>query len=314
VALGPRAHDEQVMSTDRARIDTALHRLHTVLVHHDLRVMSGAPAAYLADFEERVVGGIEHAVAAGESLVKPLPSKKTLTTAEAMGSLATTLIAIAQDRNGLRRPDALHALVVRHCPEADREYWAGESERRVFGLIRHEPDVRKLVADVIVEARDDNLVLLVNTRWLSAHADIRRHITDPWEGGRRCRFCLVTEPPQSLALQPVEPEKRSRLDLVNGVLQLQAATIYTHAVCEPFWRQWLAIAESYPSQEAAEEADKAAGREPRTKPAAPDEPAPETSQEGKHTNPYEQGFLAPPQQQEATSRLKDRIRKARGQA
>ena len=106
--------------------------------------------------------------------------------------------------------------------------------------------------------------------------------------GRRCQFCLIQEPPTSLELIPVDPERRGKLEIFNGVVQLQAKTIHAHEKCIPHWHRWLAIAEQYKTQAEAEAADIEAGRTQQPLPEMPQLEEEPVADDTKHFNSKEQ--------------------------
>ena len=64
----------------------------------------------------------------------------------------------------------------------------------------------------------DQLVRIVNTKWLTDEADIYSFVVNPPESsGKICRYCLALEPPDSFELQPLDPEQRSRDVLIAGM-------------------------------------------------------------------------------------------------
>lgn len=155
----------------------------------------------------------------------------------------------------------LKDLIENHAPAHDLAFWMKQSVGRVVGLLRYVPEVRKIIEQrgVLFWDMDDDEWRLVNSRWLEAHADIRRWVVTPWMGGRKCRFCGCQENPHINALLPVEVERRNGVSMIGDTVVLQVGGALTHDPCRPLWIQWCAIAAQYPTQEAAEEADAAAG-------------------------------------------------------
>lgn len=229
---------------------------------------------------EKLLGDIERCNRELLTLVTPKTKNRHLSTQERIASLVAALDALAKSKGGiLAKPDTLHSFVCQYAPQADRNYWAGDRQGEIYGMIRSQPEVRELLeqsgvlAWVLIE---DRRTRLVNTNWLTSHAEIRRFVTDQWPGGRRCRFCRIDEVPATRALVAVDPERRKGYTTVNGVVSLQPGQIHVHAQCTPHWQRWLAIAESYPDQAAAEAADRAAGRASASAcPPMPNAPEPE---------------------------------------
>jgi hypothetical protein len=192
---------------------------------------------------------------------------KLLEAPELWESLATAIVAIARARRSARlNATDLKDLVENHAPARDLAFWVKQYPGRVVGLLRNVPEIRKLVEPYAVlfwEMWEDEQWRIVDSHWLESHADIRRWVTDPWPGGRYCRFCACQENPHVNALLSVEVERRNGLQMIGDTVVLQVGGALTHDPCRPFWIQWCAIAAKYPTQEAAEEADKIAGRESR---------------------------------------------------
>jgi hypothetical protein len=130
----------------------------------------------------------------------------------------------------------------------------------------NEPDQRHRVVDV---------------NWLTSHADIRDHVVGGVIKGKRCSFCRIHETPNYAGFIAVDPTDRQALAVSNDVVQLRLGVVYVHTQCLVYWHRWVGIAARYATQEAAEEADRLEGREPRVlpeppsfEPDAPPEPPP----------------------------------------
>lgn len=203
-------------------------------------------------------------------LLQPTSQAKRLEGRALWESLAHAIIGIAREKRGIRlTPKDLKDLVEDHCCELDLAFWLAQYPPAIAGLLRHEPQVRTLI-----EARgvlfwdmwQDEQWRIVDSRWLEAHADIRRWVLTEWAGGRRCRFCACSENPRVPALQSVDPERRNGLQMMGETVVLQVGGVLTHNACRKYWIAWTAIAAKYQSHEEAEAADKAAGRESRWEP------------------------------------------------
>jgi hypothetical protein len=194
---------------------------------------------------------------------------KLIEGAELWQSLATAVVAIARaKRSGRFNAKDLKDLVEEHAPARDLAFWVKQYPGRVLGLLREEPQVRKLIESHGVlfweyPGDPDEEWRIVSTRWYEAHGDIRRWVTKEWSGGRRCRFCACMENPHVDALQPIELHRRNGVTRAGDTVVLPINCTLTHEPCRPHFIQWLAIAAKYPTQEAAEQADAAAGRKSR---------------------------------------------------
>lgn len=176
------------------------------------------------------------------------------------------------------RFDSAHRMIVTHCPEADRPFWAAQPPELIAGLVAHEI-APALEAEGVYAWRanpDDGLIRVVDQNRLTAHGDIRRWV-DPvnWPGGRRCRCCGIEEPPTGMQLVTVDPEKRNTFTRINDVFQICPGVIYAHEKCRDTWQRWLDIANRYKTQEEADAADREAGRAAKApQPMADLEPLP----------------------------------------
>lgn len=192
---------------------------------------------------------------------------------ERADSLIDSLEAVAKERAAnLYRTDSLHSAVVDYAPSHDKLWWHGQPAGLVVGILRTEPDVIKALKQrgvLIWEGAPDALNAgdeiwrLVYVDCLTAHQDIFKFVLDSTPMGRRCRFCLITEPPDSRELQPLQLERRHGVTVVNGVVSLVPGAVHTHERCRGPWLRWLELASRYESAEQAVAADAAANREPR---------------------------------------------------
>jgi hypothetical protein len=234
---------------------------------------------------------LEHAVEQLKTAIMAKPSTPSLSSAERITTLVDALAALARaKRAALLRLDALHSLLMQYLPAEAARYWANNAgelrgwicdpqpivpdEAKKTGdacLLQRAPSARAAVVPDELKSQGvlvwwntlDRHVRLIDARWLDAHADIRAHVAKDWEGGRRCRFCEMPEIGTSRELVAVDPEQRSPLGTINGVVVLQPGTVYVHERCAPYWERWRTIAESYKTQEQAAEADRQAGRTSR---------------------------------------------------
>jgi hypothetical protein len=204
-----------------------------------------------------------------EALLQPgVGATPLLEGRELYGSLIAAIVSMARARRSGRYTAAeLKDLVVNYCPKPDMGFWHAALAGRAVGLLRDYPDdvVKPIERQGVLVWRrwEDEGIRVVDTLWLTSHADIRRWITDPWPGGRRCRFCAMEESDRINALLPAEYARRpSGVAMVGDTVVLAAGGV-THPECAPFWLKWLEIAGSYASQEEAEAADTAAERAPR---------------------------------------------------
>jgi hypothetical protein len=181
-----------------------------------------------------------------------------LPVAEQIISLAEALVAFARaDGPTINLPDALSGYVVKHSKHAP--FWAQPtSYLRIVGFIKHEPEVTALcnAQGVLVWVGEEGLtadkqrIRLVNTDWCRSDADKYEHVTRDWRGGRRCRFCGITEPHDSLELQPVGQDRVSHT-IVNNVVVLKPGVVHTHGPCAEHWLRYVEVAEEHAKQIAA---------------------------------------------------------------
>ena len=196
-------------------------------------------------------------------LLHPISQAKLIEGRELWDSLTHAVVAIAKAKRAVRlNAKDLKDLIENHCPEPHMAFWLEQSVGAAVGLLRYEPQVRKLIEAqaVLFWDMDDDEWRVINTRWLEAHADIRRWVTEPWAGGRRCRFCGCIENPHVNSLLSVDIERRNGVQMAGDTVVLQVGGAVTHDPCRKHWIAWCAIAAKYSSQAQAEEADKAAGR------------------------------------------------------
>jgi hypothetical protein len=201
------------------------------------------------------------------TLLQPVSQAKRLEGRALWESLAQAIIAIARKKRGVRlTPKDLKDLVENFCPEPDLAFWLTQYPPAIVGLLANVPELRKLI-----EARgvmfwtnwQDEEWRIVDSRWLVAHADIRRWVLTEWAGGRRCRFCGCQENPRVPALESVNPTRRNGVQMIGDTVVMQTGGVLTHEPCRKHWLSWTAIAAQYSSHEEAAAADKAAGRESR---------------------------------------------------
>jgi hypothetical protein len=191
-------------------------------------------------------------------------------------SLVAAVVAIARAGIGVRlsATDLWEEIVLR-APE-----WSVRQPGSIWGLLEFEGwerivengvrqvgELRRLIEAEGVDfwsEEVDRRFRVIDTRWLSSHADAFRWVVGPWGGGRRCRFCAMVESPMVDALVPVELERRHGRTMLNGVAVLDSAGYaLTHERCRPHWLALLTEIAPYHSLEEAIAADKAAGRKSR---------------------------------------------------
>jgi hypothetical protein len=158
---------------------------------------------------------------------------------ERADSLIDSLEAIAKGRNaGLYQIDSLHSAVVDYAPARDKVWWHQRPAGLVAGVLRTEPEVTKALVRrgvlvwegaATVLRGGDELWRLVYIDWLTAHQDIFKFVLDSTPMGRRCRFCLIQEPPDSEELVPLTLERQHGVTYVNGVVSLAPGRVHTHA-------------------------------------------------------------------------------------
>lgn len=172
--------------------------------------------------------------------------------------------------------DSVHRQIVEHAPEDHRRYWEARPPSVVIGLVRTEiaPALESEGILAWLAEPSDGHIRLVDTRWLTAHADIFQHVNGEWAGGLRCRFCRVTEIGTSNQLHPIPGRKWQ-----------------AHRQCLPHWERIASIASRYSTLEEAQAADKQAGRESKAPPpmAEPEPKALPSAINQTHYNSREQG-------------------------
>jgi hypothetical protein len=191
-------------------------------------------------------------------------------------SLVAAVVAIAREGIGVRLSATdLWEEVVQRAPE-----WSVRQAHSIWGILEFEGwervvengvrqvgDLRRLIEAEGVDfwpEETDRRFRLVDTQWLSSHADAFRWVVGPWGGGRRCRFCAMAESPMVDSIVPVELERRHGRTMLNGVAVLDSAGhALTHGRCRLPWLELLTRIAPYRSVEDAIAADKAAGRKSR---------------------------------------------------
>lgn len=138
---------------------------------------------------------------------------------------------------------------------ARRQAWMGESVGMMVTMIREQPEIAELLKSdgiLVWLATEfdphDQCIRLVNVNWLRDEADIYSYVANAAEPGKRCRFCNALESPESLELQPLDPEQRSRDVMIAGmsgkrIAILQPGRVHCHIPCGPYWLEWVKIAE-----------------------------------------------------------------------
>jgi hypothetical protein len=233
------------------------------------RLDPGSNRAEIIELAIAEIDAIERHVSTMEGLHKPKPGKR-LEGRPLWESLAIAVQAFTLAKRSARLDTAdLWDLVRQHCPPYDLHCeggWGTRSAPAVVGLLRSEPQVRKLIEGrgiAFWEMWQDEQFRFVDPKWLTAHADIFRWVHIEWDGGRRCRFCACPENERVNALESVNPEFRNGYQMVCDVVVVQVGTALTHEACRKYWVEWTAIAAKYKTAEAAEATDKIAGRQSR---------------------------------------------------
>lgn len=172
-------------------------------------------------------------------------------------SLKCAIATIAADLRGgvALPPDSFKSAVERACDPGHKEFWMRQSSNLMVTLISEQDGIADILKGqgVLVWSAGkydpaDNLVRIVNTKWLTEEAEIFSFVVSEPPAGKTCRFCLALEPPESLELQPLDPEQRSQDVMIAGmsgkrIAILQPGRIHCHVPCAPYWRQFLAVAE-----------------------------------------------------------------------
>lgn len=178
------------------------------------------------------------------------------------------------------RLDALHSKIAQTVVPEAQAYWTGKLPATVHGMLLNESTIAAELAKrgILIWYHDpDKRWRIVNPNWLTAHADIRTFVAGERIPGHVCRFCRIVELPTSQQFIAVDAERPGPLATVNGITQLQPGRIYAHEQCVPHWNRWVEIANRYPTQEAAEAADRDAGRQSGVVPQAPEPEFPDAT-------------------------------------
>ncbi len=243
----------------RERVFQITDKLDRAVTHLELAQMLGTVDTVGMD---KLLTSLDADATALAALVAPV-SQPSRTQSERLVDLINAVVMIAKEVGArIYKTDALASKVCMTVPSEVQPYWLGLRPQQVSGLLLNEKSVAAELAKrgVLVWFNEpDQRWRIVDTNWLTAHAGIRKHITSERIPGRVCRFCRMFELP-SIQLYTVDRENRGPLSTVNGVVQLEPGRVYLHDQCVPSWNQWLAIANRYPTQEAAEQADREAGR------------------------------------------------------
>ena len=185
---------------------------------------------------------------------------------ERLRSLTNAIAKIAVPLRGGRvfSEDTFKSAVERACDPADRECWVRESGGLMHTLLTEHPEIGEelrrnhgvLVWDALDVDPTDHYLRIVNTRWLVDEADIFSHVANNPGRGKTCRFCQALEPPESFELQPLDPEQRSHDVLIDGMSGkkmaiLQRGTVHCHVPCQPYWLEWVRIADQLEQDTAA---------------------------------------------------------------
>lgn len=255
--------------TMRQRTDAIASDLERFQVYHGLGVLNGGVRE--GKRVEKLIASAQESVAAALALAMP-DTLRHLNPAAMILTLVAALEQMTLARgNHLYQVDGLHSCAMEFMPDDIRGHWRTIGPHKLAGYISHEPEVAEQLEarGILVWRGEDRLVRLVNTEWIKTDAAKREHVQRKVVG-RCCSFCLIQESQTSRELIPVDPAKRGKLEILDGVAQLQTKTIHAHEKCIPHWLRWLAIAERYKTQGEAEAADIEAGRTPGALPALAD--------------------------------------------
>jgi hypothetical protein len=233
------------------------------------QVAGEARAAELESWLDAMEADVDSRLAAVEGLIGA-PRAAARPDADIHRSLAIAIENLGKTTAaGLWAIDTLHSQIVERAPEPDRAYWEAVPPERVSGLLQRTKPMLELLASrgiLTWFGWQDRRHRVIDVNWLTAHADIRAFVAGEMQRGKRCRFCRMIETPAFNGFVAVLPRERNALVPTAAVVVLQTDAVHVHAECGPYWRQWVQIAESYASQDAAEEADRVAGRVPRSAP------------------------------------------------
>ena len=268
------------------RIRTACDRLERAANPMSLAELTGKSLKPAEKFLLRIEKDID-ALAEAISEVLHAPQARALTMPERNRSAVAALTAWAREcAAAILPPDSAHRMLIEHAQEEHREYWQGQSPHLVAGLISHTVGEALESQGVLAWRPEDGHIRLVDTQWLTAHADIFQHVFGGRPGGRRCRFCRIQEIPTSNQLQAVVPEQRKGGAMHDSIVQLPRGVVLTHEKCRPHWERWYSIARQYSTLEESQAADKAAGRESKAPPPMADLEQPKALPAGYISNPH----------------------------
>jgi hypothetical protein len=175
-----------------------------------------------------------------------------LTSIERRVSLTKALLKIGRElRVGIvLAADALLDRIITALDGAEADFWASQPPGLIKSILGAEPEISEIlkVDGILIWCGDDKSVRIVNTRWLEDEDQIAEFVASAPAPGKRCRFCTAIEPPAPLELQPVDPDRRGKVDvLVSGMdgkrqVMLNQGFIHTHVPCAPHWNAWVEIA------------------------------------------------------------------------
>lgn len=201
---------------------------------------------------EAKAGEIVAAISELDVLLTPKSKVPNLSSAERDIAFTKAIIGIGQKLAGgqVFAQDVFQERVVIESSGDAQDYLARQTSGMFLALLRDYAEIASVVADagVSVWAGPDNRVRVVNAKWLTDENLITAFVTAPAEPGRRCRFCRAVEFDDNFELQPIDPDRRGKLDvLVSGVsgrkqVVLDPGQVHTHVPCAKFWNEWVEIA------------------------------------------------------------------------
>lgn len=203
------------------------------------------------EFLVETVNELEEIVRIKSQMIVPLDQ-------ELLHMYSNAIAKIASNLHGgqVFWPDTFKSAVEAAVDPTHKEFCVSQSWQAMVGVLREHPEVvEALLRDhgvLIWTAGEwdpaDELIRVVNTKWLVDESSIWSHVVSEPPAGKTCRYCLALEPPESLELQPLDREQRSQDVMRAGmsgkrVAILQPGRVHCHVPCAPYWQEWVRIAE-----------------------------------------------------------------------
>ncbi|MCH8148618.1 MAG: hypothetical protein IH987_11580 [Planctomycetes bacterium] len=135
---------------------------------------------------------------------------------------ATCKIASNLRGGGVFSADEFLKRVIDVSVDTEAEWWRIQASGSVAAMFRQYQEIERELKGrhVLAWVGDDGAVRVVNSEFVNTRAEICDFVTsEPQPGNMTCRFCTVTE----------EPDSRELLE-VNGVR--------LHQRCRQFWDKW----------------------------------------------------------------------------